>query len=186
MNGEHWCPLYFDDCRIPAEQVLLGAGGFKRQISGFNVERLGNSARSIAVGRYAFDRAKEYLLTRHQFGRPLAEFQGLQWMFADAAVKLESAQLLLERAGTTGDRLGLPTGPETAMAKLAANQAGFFAADVADAGDGRDRLLRRQPRRVLLPAHPRLDDRRRLGRDPEEPHRRARLRPAVPVPGPLR
>jgi alkylation response protein AidB-like acyl-CoA dehydrogenase len=131
MNGEHWCPLYFDDCRIPADQVLLGAGGFKRQISGFNVERLGNSARSIAVGRYAFDRAKEYVLARHQFGRPLAEFQGLQWMFADAAVKLESAQLLLERAAATGDRLGLPTGPETAMAKLAANQAGFFAADVA-------------------------------------------------------
>jgi alkylation response protein AidB-like acyl-CoA dehydrogenase len=131
MNGEHWCPLYFDDCRIPADQVLLGAGGFKRQISGFNVERLGNSARSIAVGRYAFDRAKDYVLTRHQFGRPLAEFQGLQWMFADAAVKLESAQLLLERAAATGDRLGLPTGPDTAMAKLAANQAGFFAADVA-------------------------------------------------------
>ncbi len=131
MNGEHWCPLYFDECRIGPEQVLLGAGGFKRQISGFNVERLGNSARSIAVGRYAFDRAKEYLLSRHQFGRPLAEFQGLQWMFADAAVKLESAQLLLERAASTGDRLGLPTGPETAMAKLAANQAGFFAADVA-------------------------------------------------------
>jgi alkylation response protein AidB-like acyl-CoA dehydrogenase len=131
LNGEHWCPLYFDDCRIPGSQILLGAGGFKRQISGFNVERLGNSARSIAVGRYAFDVAKEYVLTRHQFGRPLAEFQGLQWMFADAAVKLESAQLLLERAAATGDRQGLPTGPQTAMAKLAANQAGFFAADVA-------------------------------------------------------
>jgi alkylation response protein AidB-like acyl-CoA dehydrogenase len=131
LNGEHWCPLYFDGALVPDSQVLLGEGGFKRQITGFNVERLGNSARSIAVGRYAFDQAKEYLLTRHQFGRPLAEFQGLQWMFAEAAVKLESAQLLLERAAATGDRVGLPTGPETAMAKLAANQAGFFAADVA-------------------------------------------------------
>jgi alkylation response protein AidB-like acyl-CoA dehydrogenase len=131
MNGEHWCPLYFDNCRIGPEQLLLGAGGFKKQISGFNVERLGNSARSIAVGRYAFDQAKEYVLTREQFGRPLAEFQGLQWMFAEAAVKLESAQLLLERAAATGDRLGLPTAAETAMAKFAANQAGFAAADVA-------------------------------------------------------
>ena len=76
LNGEHWCPLYFEGCRIGPEQVLLGAGGFKRQISGFNVERLGNSARSIAVGRYAFDLAKDYILTREQFGRPLAEFQG--------------------------------------------------------------------------------------------------------------
>ena len=131
MNGEHWCPLYFDNCRIGPEQVLLGEGGFKKQISGFNVERLGNSARSIAVGRYAFDVAKEYVLTREQFGRPLAEFQGLQWMFAEAAVKLESAQLLLERAAANGDKLGLPTAAETAMAKLAANQAGFAAADVA-------------------------------------------------------
>ena len=131
MNGEHWCPLYFDNCRIGPEQVLLGKGGFKKQISGFNVERLGNSARSLAVGRYAFDVAKDYVLTREQFGRPLAEFQGLQWMFAEAAVKLESAQLLLERAASNGDRLGLPTAAETAMAKLAANEAGFHAADVA-------------------------------------------------------
>jgi alkylation response protein AidB-like acyl-CoA dehydrogenase len=131
MNGEHWCPLYFDNCRIGPEQLLLGEGGFKKQISGFNVERLGNSARSIAVGQYAFDAAKEYVLTREQFGRPLAEFQGLQWMFAEAAVKLESAQLLLERAAANGDKLGLPTAAETAMAKFAANQAGFAAADVA-------------------------------------------------------
>ena len=110
---------------------IAGRGGFKKQISGFNIERLGNSARSIAVGRYAFDLAKDYVLSREQFGRPLAEFQGLQWMFADAIVKLESAQLLLERAAANGDRLGLPTAAETAMAKLAANQAGFFAADVA-------------------------------------------------------
>ena len=186
MNGEHWCPLYFDNCRIGPEQLLLGEGGFKKQISGFNVERLGNSARSIAVGRYAFDVAKDYVLTREQFGRPLAEFQGLQWMFAEAAVKLESAQLLLERAAGNGDKLGLPTAAETAMAKFAANQAGFARSGRRHAGHGRHRLLRGQPRRVLLPPHPGLDDRGRLDRDPEEPHRRARLRPPVPVAGDLR
>jgi len=131
MNGEHWCPLYFDDCFVPDEQVLLGEGGFRKQISGFNVERLGNAARSIALGRYAFDEAAQYLKSRHQFGRPLAEFQGLQWMFAEAAVQLESAQLLLERAAAAGDRDGLPSAYETAVAKYAANQAGFQAADVA-------------------------------------------------------
>jgi len=131
MNGEHWCPLYFDDCLVPGDQVLLAAGGFRKQISGFNVERLGNAARSIALGRYAFDEARQYLLTRQQFGRPLAEFQGLQWMFADAMVKLESAQLLLERAAAAGDRDGLPSAADTAMAKYAANEAGYFAADVA-------------------------------------------------------
>jgi len=131
MNGEHWCQLYFEDCYVPAGQVLLGPGGFKRQISGFNVERLGNASRSIAVGRYAFDEAVEHAKARQQFGRPLAEFQGLQWMFAEAAVKLESAQLLLERAAVAGDRSGIPTAFDTAVAKFAANEAGYTAANVA-------------------------------------------------------
>ncbi|HEU5035571.1 MAG TPA: acyl-CoA dehydrogenase family protein [Nocardioides sp.] len=130
MNGEHWCQLYFEDCWIPAEQVLLGEGGFKRQISGFNVERLGNASRSIAVGRYAFDAAVEHVKTREQFGRPLAEFQGLQWMFAEQAVQLESAQLLLHRAAAEADA-ALPSAYGTAVAKYAANQAGYGAANLA-------------------------------------------------------
>jgi len=130
MNGEEWSQVYFDDVRIPASQVLLGEGGFKRQISGFNVERLGNAARSIAVGRYAFDFAVEHVLNREQFGRPLAEFQGLQWMFAEQAVRLESAQLMLMRAVVEADA-GLPLAHATAMAKYAANDAGFSAANVA-------------------------------------------------------
>jgi len=131
MNGEHWCQLYFDDCFVPESQVLLGEGGFKKQISGFNVERLGNSARSIALGRYAFDEAVAHANQRHQFGRPLAEFQGLQWMFAEAAVKLESAQLLLQRAVVTVDANGIPSAYDTAVAKFAANDAGYTAANVA-------------------------------------------------------
>lgn len=136
MNGEHWCQLYFTDCFVPAGQVLLGEGGFKKQIGGFNVERLGNASRSIAVGRYAFDEAVTHLNQRHQFGRPLSEFQGLQWMFAEAAVRLESAQLLLQRAAAAGDRDGLPSAFDTAVAKYAANEAGFGAANVAMQGMG--------------------------------------------------
>lgn len=130
MNGEQWSQLYFEDCFIPDEQVLLGEGGFKKQISGFNVERLGNASRSIAVGRYAFDAAVEHLKVREQFGRPLAEFQGLQWMFAEQAVALETAQMLLHRAALEGEH-GLPSAYSTAVAKYAANQAGYGAANVA-------------------------------------------------------
>ena len=93
MSGEEWCELHFADCRIPAENVLLGPGGFKKQMAGFNVERLGNTARALACGRYAFNAARDYAATRQQFDRPLCEFQGLQWKFADMAIKLESAQL---------------------------------------------------------------------------------------------
>ena len=129
MSGEEWCQLYFEDCRIPAENVLLGAGGFKKQISGFNVERLGNSSRSLALGRYAFELARKHASERKQFGRLLCEFQGLQWKFADMALKLESSQLLLYRAASVAG--GLPTAYDTAIAKLACNQAGFDVANDA-------------------------------------------------------
>jgi alkylation response protein AidB-like acyl-CoA dehydrogenase len=124
MNGEEWSQLYFEDCFVPGSNVLLGPGGFKKQIAGFNVERLGNAARALALGRHAFDVAREYASTRQQFGRPLCEFQGLQWKFAEMAVKLDAAQLLLYRAvANAGD--GLPDAYETAAAKLACNLAGW-------------------------------------------------------------
>jgi alkylation response protein AidB-like acyl-CoA dehydrogenase len=129
MNGEQWAQLYFDNCRIPRANVLLGPGGFKKQISGFNVERLGNSSRSLAVGRHAFNIARDHALTRKQFGRPLCEFQGLQWKFAEMAMKLDAAQLLLYRAANCGD--GLPSAYDTAVAKLACNTAGFEVANEA-------------------------------------------------------
>jgi hypothetical protein len=130
MSGEQWCELHFDNCRIPAENVLLGPGGFKKQISSFNVERIGNTARSLAFGRYAFEKAREHVLTREQFGKPLCEFQGLQWKFAEMAIKLESAQLLLYRAAANADR-GFPSAYETAVAKAACNVTGFEVASEA-------------------------------------------------------
>ena len=178
MSGEEWCELHFDNCRIPAENVLLGPGGFKKQMAGFNIERLGNTARSLAFGRYAFDQAREHALTREQFGRPLCEFQGLQWKFAEMAIKLEGAQLLLYRAAANADR-GLPSAYETAVAKVACNQAGFEVANEAVQIMGATGYSRESAGGMLHAALPRLDDRRRLGRDPQEPHRRARLRPPL-------
>ncbi|MQA13086.1 MAG: acyl-CoA dehydrogenase [Pseudonocardiaceae bacterium] len=130
MSGEEWAELVFEDCRIPAGNVLLGPGGFKKQISGFNVERIGNAARSIALGRYAFNTAREHAKTREQFGKPLCEFQGLQWKFADMAIKLDSAQLLLHRAATNADD-GMPSAYETSVAKAACNVTGFEVASEA-------------------------------------------------------
>ena len=130
MSGEVWSQMYFDNCRIPKSNVLLGVGGFKKQMSGFNVDRIGNSARSIAIGRLAFNIAREHVAQREQFGHTLHEFQGMQWKFADSAVALDGAQLLLERAVTNAAD-GLPSAYDTAVAKLAANEAGFLAANNA-------------------------------------------------------
>jgi alkylation response protein AidB-like acyl-CoA dehydrogenase len=128
MSGEEWAELHFDDVLVPQEMVLLGEGGFKKQIAGFNVERIGNAARSLALGRYAFEQARQWALQRRQFGRLLCEFQGLQWKFADMKVNLDAAQLLLYRAAANAER-GLPSAEDTSIAKLACNRAGFNAAN---------------------------------------------------------
>lgn len=128
MNGETWCALYFDDVFIPPEMVLLREGGFRKQVAGFNVERAGNTTRALALGEYCFRQARAHAETRRQFGRPLAEFQGLQWKFAEMRVALDAAQLLLYRAATrAGD--GLPDAQEVAIAKYACNNAGWMAAN---------------------------------------------------------
>lgn len=128
MSGANWAPIFFDNVYVPPEDVLLPAGGFKKQMAGFNAERIGNAARSLAYGQYCFDAARDYATTRSQFGRALCEFQGLQWKFADMKVKLDAARLLLYRAAVNADR-GLPAADETTIAKLMCNQTGF---DVAN------------------------------------------------------
>ena len=124
MNGEEWVTTHFDNVYVGPENVLLKEGGFKKQIAGFNVERLGNTARSLAFGRYCYEVARAWALQRKQFERLLAEFQGVQWKFAEMKVKLDAGQLLLYRAAANADR-GLPSAEETAIAKAYCNQAGF-------------------------------------------------------------
>ena len=123
-NGEEWCALYFDNVYIPEENVLLGPGGFKKQISGFNAERIGNSARSLALGEFAFNVAKEYALTREQFGKKICEFQGIQWKFSDMKIQIDAGRLLLYRAAINADR-GFPSSKETSIAKAFCNKAGL-------------------------------------------------------------
>jgi alkylation response protein AidB-like acyl-CoA dehydrogenase len=130
LSGEEWNPIFLDDVYIPPENVLLGPGGFKQQMAGFNVERIGNSARSLALGRYAYELARQHALARRQFGRALCEFQGLQWKFSEMKIQLDAAQLLLYRAASNADR-GFPSAEETAIAKVACNRAGFAVANEA-------------------------------------------------------
>jgi len=130
MNGEMWQQLYFDGVYVPRENVLLPAGGFKKQITGFNVERIGNTARALALGRHAFNIAKSHAEQRKQFGRTLSQFQGIQWKFAEMLMKLEAGQLLLYKAAT-GASGGLPSPIETSIAKCFCNRAGYEVADAA-------------------------------------------------------
>jgi alkylation response protein AidB-like acyl-CoA dehydrogenase len=130
MSGEEWAEIYFENVLVPADRVVLKEGGFKKQIAGFNVERIGNAARSLALGRYAYEAARKWAMQRKQFGRLLCEFQGLQWKFAEMKMKLDAGQLLLYRAALNADR-GFPSAEETAIAKAFCNQAGFEVANEA-------------------------------------------------------
>jgi len=124
LNGEDWVQTYLDNVYVGPENVMLKEGGFKKQIAGFNVERIGNTARSLAFGRYAYEQARQWAMQRKQFGRPLCDFQGLQWKFADMKIKLDAGQLLIYRA--VADAVdGIPTAEDTAIAKAFCNQAGF-------------------------------------------------------------
>src|SRR5258706_438790 len=130
MSGEEWAQIYLENVFVPADMVVLKEGGFKKQIAGFNVERIGNASRSLALARYAYERARQWAMQRKQFGRLLCEFQGLQWKFAEMKMKLDAGQLLLYRAAVNADR-GFPSSEETAIAKAFCNQAGFDVANEA-------------------------------------------------------
>lgn len=130
MNGEEWVTTWFDNVYVPPENVVLREGGFKKQIAGFNVERIGNTARSLALGRYCYETARQWAMQRKQFGRLLCEFQGIQWKFAEMKVKLDAGQMLLYRAAVNADR-GMPSAEDTAIAKAYCNQAGFEIASEA-------------------------------------------------------
>lgn len=130
LSGEAHCALYFDGCRVPRQNVLSESGGLRRLLPIFNVERLGNAARSLACGQRALDLAAEHLKERRQFGKRLADFQGLRWKLAEAKARLDGARLLLYQAASdlTG---GYPDGTKAAVAKYACNTAGFAAANEA-------------------------------------------------------
>jgi len=124
MSGERYGMLYFDDCRVPNDYILVQDHGLRRMMAVFNVERLGNAARSLGYGAAALRLSLNYAKARVQFGRALAEMQGLQWRLAEMKMKIDSARLLLYRAAATAAS-GIPTALDSSLAKLSCNRAGY-------------------------------------------------------------
>lgn len=124
MSGEEHCALFFEDCEVPVENILVPEDGFRKLFTMFNVERLGNTSRSLALAQAAFDMAVEHAKEREQFGRPIAEFQGIQWKVADMKMKLDAGRLLLYRAASNADQ-GAPSPLESSMAKAYINTIAF-------------------------------------------------------------
>lgn len=124
IRGSATAELIFRDCVIPKENLLGKEGeGFKIAMSTLDGGRIGIAAQALGIAEGAFEETIRYVKERVQFGRPIAKFQGLQWMLADMATEIEAAKLLVYKAAMHKMK-GLPYSKEAAMAKLyAANTA---------------------------------------------------------------
>jgi alkylation response protein AidB-like acyl-CoA dehydrogenase len=122
--------VIFDDVLVPGNNLLVPAGGFGQLFRAFSVERLGNSTMSLAIGQAALDRTIGYVQERHQFGKPLIEFQSVQMTLADMVLQVEAARLLIERAARHAGT-GLPDPLEVSLAKCTANEMAKRVSDLA-------------------------------------------------------
>jgi alkylation response protein AidB-like acyl-CoA dehydrogenase len=123
--------VLFEDCRLPASQLLGQPGeGFVDSLRILDGGRISIAALSVGVAQGAYDAALRYSQQRKQFGRFISEFQAIQHKLADMATEIDAARLLTYRAGWMKDQ-GLKVNKESAMAKLFASEVAVRAADQA-------------------------------------------------------
>ena len=119
--------VLFQDLEVPEDMVLVPPQGVRKGFAGlmdaYNGQRVGAATVALGIAASAYELALDYARRRKQFGRPIAEFQGVQWMLADMSIQLAAAQALIYRAAARAGA-GFPN-------KLEAAQAKVFAADTA-------------------------------------------------------
>ena len=122
--------LYFDEVWVPADQVVVPAGGFPKLMQAFDLERCGNATMALGQASGALDEALVWVQDRRQFGKPIIEFQAVQLKLAEMAMRVEASRLLIYRAAQ-GAEGGLPSILDSSIAKCVANEA---AREVTSAG----------------------------------------------------
>ncbi|MDR6625938.1 isobutyryl-CoA dehydrogenase [Caulobacter segnis] len=131
-NAQPTAQVNFDNCRVPVENRIGQEGeGFRFAMMGLDGGRLNIASCSLGGAQFALDTAKAYLETRNQFGRPLKDFQALQFKLADMATELEAARLMVRRAAHALDSKHPEATKLCAMAKRFATDAGFQVANDA-------------------------------------------------------
>ncbi len=121
LRGMPSCDLYFDDVRVPKENVVIDKGNFGNLMLTFDIERCGNAAMCLGIAAGAMEAAKTYARERTAFNRPICEFQDIQFKMTDMVMKLDAARLLVYRAAC-GAGQGLPSIYEASIAKCYANE----------------------------------------------------------------
>jgi hypothetical protein len=124
MRSSDTSTLLFDNVCVPSENVIGALGdGFRQALSVLDVGRIGIAALSVGIAQAALDASITYAKGRRQFGKPIAEFQAIQWKLADIATEINAARLLTQRAAwlkTNGQPI-----------TLASAEAKYFASEVA-------------------------------------------------------
>jgi butyryl-CoA dehydrogenase len=124
IRGSPTTDIVFDNVEVPEENVLGGLGnGFRVTMDTLDAGRIGIAAQAVGIARAALEDSVAYARERAQFGRPIAQFQAVQFMLADMATQIQAARSLMLRAAWLRDR-NIPCARESAMAKL-------FAGDMA-------------------------------------------------------
>ena len=117
--------IHLKDAEIPASAIVLPDGaperGFAALMRAYNGQRLGAATVALGIARGAYEAAVDHVRARHQFGRPIAEFQGLQWMLADMAIALDAARALIHNAAAEAGT-GFPARQAAAAAKVFASE----------------------------------------------------------------
>lgn len=121
LRGMPSCDLIFEDVKIPRENVIIQPGDFKKLMMTFDIERCGNAAMCLGIAGGALEAAKRYATEREAFGRPICEFQAIQFLVVEMAMKVDAARLLVYRAAT-GAGKGLPSIYEASLGKCFANE----------------------------------------------------------------
>jgi butyryl-CoA dehydrogenase len=124
MMGFHGVPssdLYFDNCRVPVDNVIVPAGGFRKLMEAFDLERCGNATMGLAQASGSLEDVLGYVQERRQFGKALVEFQAVQLRLAEMRMKTDAARLLIWRAAVNAQD-GLPDVLDSSVAKCFANE----------------------------------------------------------------
>ncbi|RKR82223.1 alkylation response protein AidB-like acyl-CoA dehydrogenase [Mucilaginibacter gracilis] len=131
MRASETTELIFDNCRVPKQNLLgIEGEGFKQAMKVLDGGRISIAALSLGIAKGAFEAAVKYAKERHQFGQPIANFQGISFKLADMATEIEAAELLIMQAADLKNR-HLPVTKQSAMAKYYASEVAVKAANEA-------------------------------------------------------
>jgi len=113
--------VYLDEVRVPVTNIVVGAGGFGKLMTAFDLERCGNATMALAQASAALDDVTAYVQERKQFGKPIIDFQAVQLKLAEMAMQVEASRLLIWKAAVDADQ-GFPSIRASSIAKCFANE----------------------------------------------------------------